>query len=80
MSGSEPALAEASECLYAALRAPYGLLVRGNREQLERERARLAREDEALHALSVLGPDPSGQLWLVRKDKLEFLGGPHGLR
>ena len=58
------------EALYAALRAQYGLVVRGDREALTRARARLARDDHALEDLGVLGPDGNGQLWLVRKNKL----------
>jgi hypothetical protein len=59
-----------SEALYAALRTPLGVVVRGDLQALQRERSRLAREDEVLATLSILGPDPSGQLWIVRKDKL----------
>jgi hypothetical protein len=64
------ALCEPSEALYAALRARYGLVVRGGREALSREKARLAREDPALNDLTLLGPDENGQIWLVRKDRL----------
>jgi hypothetical protein len=59
-----------SEALYAALRTPLGVVVRGDLQALQRERSRLAKEDEILSTLAVLGPDPSGQLWLVRKDRL----------
>jgi hypothetical protein len=59
-----------SEALYAALRTPLGVVVRGDLQALQREKARLVREDEVLVTLSILGPDPSGQLWLVRKDRL----------
>ena len=69
MSG-ELQLASESEVLYAALRAPFGLVVRGDLAALQRTRARLLRDDSALSDLSVLGPDERGQLWLVRKDKL----------
>jgi hypothetical protein len=69
MSEPEP-LASESEALYAALRAKYGLVVRGDLQALQRERARLAKEDPALGDLTLLGPDENGQLWLVRKDRL----------
>ena len=63
-------LASESEVLYAALSAPFGLVVRGDLAALQRARSRLLRDDPALGDLSVLGPDGNGQLWLVRKDKL----------
>jgi len=59
-----------SEALYAALRTPLGVVVRGDLQALQRERTRLAREDEVLATLAVLGPDEQGQLWIVRKDRL----------
>jgi hypothetical protein len=63
-------LASEAETLYAALRARYGLVVRGDLQALQRERARLAKDDPALGDLSMLGPDENGQIWLVRKDRL----------
>ena len=63
-----------SEALYVALAAPLGLVLRaGDGERLRTERTRLARADEALRELAVLGPDPHAQVWLVRKDKLREL-------
>lgn len=68
---TEPAqLATPEEALYAALAARWGLLVRGDLAALQKARIRLAKEDEAMAQVSVLGPDPEGRLWLVRKDKL----------
>lgn len=65
-------LATPEEALYAALGARWGLLVRGGGDYAswQKVRARLAKQDEALSALSLLGPDPEGRFWLVRKDKL----------
>lgn len=63
-----------ADTLYAALRAPLGLVLRaGDGEKLRTERTRLAREDEALRELAVLGPDQHAQVWLVRKNKLREL-------
>lgn len=63
-----------SEVLYAALRTPLGLVLRaGDGERLRTERSRLARADEAMRELAVLGPDQHAQVWLVRKDKLRAL-------
>ena len=71
MSEQEPAqLASPEETLYAALGARYGLCIRGSLQDLQRARARLVREDDAMTQISVLGPDPEGRIWLVRKDKL----------
>jgi hypothetical protein len=69
---SEPSrpLASEVEALYAALRARWGLVVRGDLQALQREKARLAKDDPALGDLTLLGPDPEGRLWLVRKDRL----------
>lgn len=63
-------LATPEEALYAALSARFGLLVRGDLAALQRARTRLCKDDEAMSQVSVLGPDPEGRLWLVRKDKL----------
>jgi len=63
-------LASSEEALYAALSARYGLVVRASLGDLQKARARLTREDDAMAQISVLGPDPEGQIWLVRKDKL----------
>lgn len=71
---SEP-LATPEEALYAALAGRYGLVVRGDLAGLQKARARLVKEDEAMSQISLLGPDPEGRLWLVRKDKL---GGSQG--
>lgn len=75
MSGeSNPTLATAAEALYAALAGRYGLVVRGDLAALQKARARLVKEDDAMAQVSVLGPDPEGRLWLVRKDKLGAAG------
>ncbi len=64
-------LATPEEALYAALSARYGLLVRGGDfSSWQKAKARLQKQDEALSALSILGPDPEGRFWLVRKDRL----------
>ncbi len=64
-------LATPEEALYAALAARYGLLVRGgDYASWQKAKARLQKQDEALSQLSLLGPDPEGRFWLVRKDKL----------
>lgn len=68
MTGEQ--LASEEEALYAALRARYGLVVRGETAALQKARARLAKDDPAMGDLSILGPDSEGQIWLVRKDKL----------
>lgn len=63
-----------ADALYAALVAPLGLVLRaGDGDALRRARSELARSDDALRELAILGPDASAQVWLVRKDRLREL-------
>ena len=55
-----------AELLYAALRSPLGVVVRCDPTRLRSTRAQLLTRDPALRDLRVLGPDASGQLWLLR--------------
>ena len=57
------------EALYEALRAPFGVIVRGSVKALRKARETL-RADVAMMEMTILGPDGSGQIWLVRKDRL----------
>jgi hypothetical protein len=59
-------LPDEAELLYAALAAPLGVVVRCNPQRLRSTRQRLLQKDAALMDLHVLGPDASGQLWIVR--------------
>jgi hypothetical protein len=62
-------VASEHEVLYAALAAPFGLVVRGSISALREARSGLS-EDPALVDLAILGPDGAGQVWLVRKDAI----------
>jgi hypothetical protein len=58
------------DMIYAAARATFGLVVRGDAKRLRAARTALVQCDASLVDLAVLGPDRSGQVWLVRKDAL----------
>lgn len=66
------------DVIYEAARATFGLVVRGDAKRLRAARTSLVASDASLVDLAVLGPDRSGQVWLVRKDALRkhLLGGP----
>jgi hypothetical protein len=57
------------EVLYEALRSPLGLIVRGSKQALQKARAKLAQNDPAISELALIGPDPQGQLYLLRTDQ-----------
>lgn len=54
------------ELLYAALKSPLGLVVRADKARLLKAKAKIAKTDAALLDLSILGPDRSGQLFIIR--------------
>ena len=56
------------EILYDALRAPLGLVVTGDRQRLTRARTKLVANDPAMHELAIIGPDRSGNIYLLRTD------------
>lgn len=58
------------DMIYEAARATFGLVVRGDAKRLRAARTSLVASDASLVDLAVLGPDKSGQVWLVRKDAL----------
>ena len=62
-------MASEHDMMYLAARSPFGLVVRGNVKALREARSSM-REDIALLDLVVLGPDGSGLVWLIRKDKI----------
>ena len=57
------------EVLYDALKSPLGLIVRGSKSALQRAKAKLAKSDPAISELALIGPDPSGQLYILRTDR-----------
>ena len=57
------------ETLYDALQSPLGLIVRGSKSALTRARAKLAQNDPAISELALIGPDPRGQLYVLRTDQ-----------
>jgi len=57
------------DLLYEALRAPLGLVVRADAQRLRRARTKLVANDPAVHELVIIGPDRSGQLYLLRADR-----------
>ena len=73
-------VASEHDALYAAARAPFGLVVRGSVRALRAARTSLA-EDIALADLAVLGPDESGGVWLVRRSAVRehLIGGPENV-
>ena len=58
------------EVLYDALRSPLGLVIRGSKSALARTRAKLAQSDPAISELALIGPDPAGQLYILRTDQV----------
>lgn len=60
---------KAQDVLYDALRKPLGVIVRGDVKALRRARSE-AKGDIAVSDLAILGPDGSGQVWVVRKDAI----------
>ena len=57
------------EALYQALSSPLGLIIRGSKNALTRARSKLAQSDPAISELALIGPDPSGQLYILRTDQ-----------
>jgi hypothetical protein len=57
------------EVLYEALRAPLGLIVRGSKQAIQKARNALAKSDPAISELALIGPDPQGQLYILRTDQ-----------
>ena len=57
------------ELLYQALASPFGLVVKGDKLRLQRAKTKLTKSDPALLDLAIIGPDPGGQLYLLRMDK-----------
>ena len=57
------------EVLYDALKSPLGLIVRGSKTSLVRAKSKLAQSDAAISELALIGPDPSGQLYILRTDQ-----------
>jgi hypothetical protein len=57
------------EILYEALNSPLGLIVRGSKSALAKAKSKLAQSDAALSELALIGPDPSGQLYILRTDR-----------
>ena len=56
------------ELLYQALATPLGLVVRADVKRLRRARQRVFVNDPAIHELAIIGPDASGQTYLLRSD------------
>jgi hypothetical protein len=57
------------EILYDALQSPLGLVVRGSKSALQRAKSKLAQSDAAISELALVGPDPAGQLYILRTDQ-----------
>ena len=57
------------EVLYEALRSPLGLVVKGSKQALQKAKAALAKNDAAISELALIGPDASGQLYVLRTDR-----------
>jgi hypothetical protein len=57
------------EVLYQALSSPLGLVVTGSRAALAKAKSQLAKSDPAILELVLVGPDPSGQLYILRSDQ-----------
>lgn len=55
------------DLLYQALESPLGLVVRGSLQRFQRARSELMKRDHLMRELRLLGPDASGQLWLLRE-------------
>jgi len=56
------------ELLYQALATPLGLVVRADHKRLRRARQRVLVNDPAIHELAIIGPDQSGQTYVLRAD------------
>ena len=56
------------ELLYQALATPLGLVVRADVKRLRRARQQVLVNDPAIHELANIGPDASGQTYLLRSD------------
>jgi hypothetical protein len=63
------------ELLYQALSTPLGLVVRADHKRLRRARSRCLERDPALHELAIIGPDASGQTYLLRTDRARSTHG-----
>jgi hypothetical protein len=57
------------EVLYEALRSPLGLVIRGSKQRLAKAKSHLAQTDAAISELLLIGPDPAGQLYVLRADR-----------
>ena len=57
------------EILYLALASQFGLVVRASKSSLQRAKAKLEKSDSALLELALLGPDASGQTFILRTDQ-----------
>jgi len=57
------------EVLYDALKSPLGLVVRGSKAQFAKAKSALAKSDPAISELVLVGPDASGQLYVLRADQ-----------
>ncbi len=62
------------ELLYQALATPLGLVVRADVKRLRRARQRCLENDPALHELAIIGPDASGQTYVLRADHARQTG------
>ena len=57
------------EVLYEALASELGLVVKADPARLRRAKTKLAKSDPAILGLYILGPDRSGQLYVIRADE-----------
>ncbi len=57
------------EVLYDALRSPLGLVVKGSKVAFSRAKTKLAQSDPAISELALIGPDPAGNLYILRTDQ-----------
>jgi len=62
------------DLLYKALTSPRGLVVRADKVRLQRARSKLTKNDPAMLELTIIGPDPRGQLYVLRNDKARESG------
>ena len=63
------------ELLYQALSTPLGLVVRADHKRLRKARSRVLVNDPAIHELVIIGPDASGQTYLLRADRARSTHG-----
>ncbi len=57
------------ELLYEALQSPLGLVVKGSKMAFSRAKTKLAQSDLAISELALIGPDPAGNLYILRTDQ-----------